>query len=184
MKLLLTARCGIAKQIPRVSWAYLGLLHFLVRVVLFVCFFSLKKRSACGGTLETQTRCKEKAKRKVWLTGVEIIKSRGRNKASEKQSRGDGPGIHRVIKESEFALRWSAAWRTGAQSGRLLDRLTDWLADLLLVCLCLCRSRALAGVKKSLNFKAGPTATTTLTPLRRDQIVENRDPISNPCDRK
>lgn len=57
------------------------------------------------------------------------------------------------------------------QTGGLLDSLTV-------------RVRARVAVKKSLNFKAGLTATTTLTPHRREQIVESRDPISNPCDRK
>lgn len=35
-----------------------------------------------------------------------------------------------------------------------------------------------SAVKSPLNFKAAPTATTALTPQRRRQIVESRDPIS------
>lgn len=40
------------------------------------------------------------------------------------------------------------------------------------------RPSATAAVKSPPNFKAAPTATTTLTPQRRRQIVESRDPIS------
>lgn len=40
------------------------------------------------------------------------------------------------------------------------------------------RPSATAAVKSPPNFKAAPTATTTLTPHRRGQIVESRDPIS------
>lgn len=66
----------------------------------------------------------EKASAKVELTGVEVTQSNARNKPKEKKRGGDCPGIHRVIKESKPALRWSltdrcAERRAEGPTGRL-----------------------------------------------------------------
>lgn len=67
----------------------------------------------------------EKASRKVELTGVEITQSNTRNKPKEKKRRGDSPGIHRVIKESNCLS--GEASRIDAQTGGQQDWLTDSL---------------------------------------------------------
>lgn len=112
-----------------------------------------------------------------WLRAAEEIKPMRRKEAATVQE-------SMVCLESGVSLRWSAVWRTDAQTGGVKSRtLSDslWLRDGPGL-----RSRDLLAhvIKSPSTSKQVSTATARLTLQRHDQIVESRDPVSDPCDRK
>lgn len=122
----------------------------------------------CAKTPDTQSVFKAARRKSLEPTGIKRTESRARNKPNEEEWRGDCPGIHGVIKGL------SGGAHPGGDSRCADWRLQRWPSARP----PLRPSVRPSAVKSPPNFKAAPTATTALTPQRRRQIVEGRDPIS------